>query len=75
MFFQLHAEEAELRQQGLTPEEIADAIADGDIPDRGEASLLDTLLGDEAAAARRFRLLEAEQADDNEDEDDDDLND
>lgn len=71
LLYQIRAEEAELREQGLTDEEIADSIEDGDYePDPlEEGGLIDHLLGEEKAAARRHQLLQAE-LEDEEDEDD-----
>lgn len=77
---EIHAEEDELREQGLTLEEIADVIADrGEAPERGEVGLLDHLIAEEqglsqedmaamAAERRHRKLLDEEQDDDEDDE-------
>lgn len=65
LFFALRHDEAELRADGLTEDEIVEAIARGGAarePEGDEPGLLDTLLGPEAAAERRLKLLQDEDA-------------
>lgn len=74
LFFVLRNEEQALRSDGLTEDEIADVIAGGQERgyelERDSPGLLDTLLGEEAAAERRIRLMQDEDAlTDEEDED------
>ena len=68
----LKAEEQEFRAQGLNEEEVADTIANGATDAPGESRLVDSLIGDAAAAARQQALIEAERVADEDGEDDED---
>lgn len=72
LFFRLKNDEADLRDDGLSEDEIADVIERGASQgyqlDREGPGLLDTLIGEEAAAERRLRLIQQEDAADEDDE-------
>lgn len=73
LLFGIQNEEADLRADGLSPEQIADVIAgnvrrehmDGD----GQQAV-DALMGDEAAAARRAQIMAEMLNEDDEDDED-----
>lgn len=76
LLFGIQAEERALARDGLTPDEIADVIANrGERPEGGsdgEPGLLESLLPEEARAERQRRLMELEDAEDEDSEDSED---
>jgi hypothetical protein len=74
LLFEIHAEEADLREQGLSEDEISDAIESrGErVVEHATGGLVDQLLSDEDRAERQQQLIELELQDIDEDDDDDD---
>lgn len=65
LYFEIKAEEAELAHDGLTPDEIEDAIAHrGDSGARDWATMLDPLLSLEEQSERLQQVIDEEERDD-----------
>lgn len=74
LLFGIHAEEAELRDEGLTSEQVADVMAGelkrDEVEGEGQQAV-DAFLGPEAAAARRAEIQARLMAEEDEDNDED----
>ena len=71
LLFEIHVEEQELRDEGLTDDEIADVIESrGEHRPERDSTFMDAFLTEEQRAERHRQLLDNELVLDDDDEDD-----